>query len=117
MGNLASTYRNQGWLDEAEKLQVDVMNGRKTKLGSDHPDTLTSMANLAFIYWSRGKLDEAHSLLSHAVQAMQTVMGTSHPTVLDLIEQLNELSKAKQHEVESQQVVTLVCMQQLPSIL
>ena len=85
------------------------MNGRKTKLGSDHPDTLTSMANLALIYWNQGRLEEAHSLLSRAVQAMQMVMGTSHPTVLLYIEHLDKLSTAQQYK-ESQQVVTRVCM-------
>ncbi|KAF8331777.1 hypothetical protein F5887DRAFT_1081116 [Amanita rubescens] len=46
MDNLASTYQNQGRWDEAEKLQVKVMNAIKAKLGSDHPDTLCTMHNL-----------------------------------------------------------------------
>lgn len=48
MTNLASTYRNQGRREEAEKLELQVMETRKTKLGADHPSTLTSMNNLAF---------------------------------------------------------------------
>ncbi|KAL2016257.1 hypothetical protein VTK56DRAFT_4033 [Thermocarpiscus australiensis] len=47
MTNLASTYQNQGRWEEAEKLKVQVMETFKTKLGADHPDTLTSIANLA----------------------------------------------------------------------
>ena len=39
MRNLASTYWNQGKLNEAEQLQVQV-------LGVDHADTLTSIRNL-----------------------------------------------------------------------
>jgi Tetratricopeptide repeat len=50
MANLASTYRDQGRLDEAEELGVQVMEGCKKKLGEDHPDTLTSMNNLAVTY-------------------------------------------------------------------
>ena len=50
MFNLASTYRNQGRWAEAEKLDVQVMETRKTVLGPEHPDTLTSMANLASTY-------------------------------------------------------------------
>ena len=46
MGNLASTYWNQDRSDDAEKLEVQVTETSKTKLGADHPDTLTSMANL-----------------------------------------------------------------------
>jgi hypothetical protein len=47
MGNLASTYRNQGRWKEAEELEVQVMETRKRVLGQEHPDTLTSMGNLA----------------------------------------------------------------------
>jgi hypothetical protein len=32
---------------------------RKTKLGADHPDTLTSMANLASTYSNQGRWEEA----------------------------------------------------------
>ena len=55
MGNLASTYRNQGRWTEAEKLFVQVMETRKKKLGADHPSTLTSMANLASTYRNQGR--------------------------------------------------------------
>ena len=48
MGNLASTYRNQGRWDEAEELEVQVMETSKRVLGEGHPDTPTSMMNLAF---------------------------------------------------------------------
>ena len=50
MGNLARTYSQQGKLNEAEKLEVDVMELRKRLLGAEHPDTSTSMTNLAGTY-------------------------------------------------------------------
>lgn len=40
MASLASTYREQGLLDEAEQLQFQVMEKSKRKLGKGHPDTL-----------------------------------------------------------------------------
>ena len=43
MGNLAATYWNQGRWNEAEQLEVQVMNIRKKLLGAQHPDTLSSM--------------------------------------------------------------------------
>ena len=73
------------------------MNATKAKLGSNHPDTLTSMANLAYTYGHQGRLDTAHSLLFTAVQIMQQVMGTQHPIVLQYIKELNQLSMAKEH--------------------
>jgi hypothetical protein len=46
MDTLASTFWNQGRLEEAEELFVQVMETRKKKPGADHPSTLTSMNNL-----------------------------------------------------------------------
>jgi hypothetical protein len=48
MGNLASTYWDQGRRKETEEVEVQVMKTRKRVLGEEHPDTLTSIANLAF---------------------------------------------------------------------
>ncbi len=44
--NLASTLWDQGRWEEAELLEVQVMDTRKTKLGPDHPSTLTSITIL-----------------------------------------------------------------------
>jgi hypothetical protein len=62
MGNLASTYQNQGRWNEAEKLEVQVMDMRKKLLGAEHPHTLTSMANLASTYRNQGRWNEAGKL-------------------------------------------------------
>ena len=62
LANLASTYGNQGRWEEVEKLEVQVMEKSKTKLGADHPDTLTSMANLASTLWNQGQWEEAEKL-------------------------------------------------------
>ncbi|KAF4768341.1 hypothetical protein HAV15_002976 [Penicillium sp. str.  len=47
---LAKAYFLEGWLGEAERLQLQVIETRKIMLGDDHPDTLTSMVNLAETY-------------------------------------------------------------------
>lgn len=79
MNNLASTYGNQGRWDEAEKLQVEVMATSKTKLGADHPSTLTSMANLAFTWQSQGRGIEANKLMEECVQLRTRILGINHP--------------------------------------
>ncbi|OGE58492.1 hypothetical protein PENARI_c001G03421 [Penicillium arizonense] len=43
---LARVHYDEGRLEEAEQLEIQVMETRKTKLGEDYPDTLASMANL-----------------------------------------------------------------------
>ncbi|OQE16973.1 hypothetical protein PENSTE_c022G00411, partial [Penicillium steckii] len=63
---LATAYWLDGRWEEAEQLNVQVMETRKTKLGEDHPDTLSSMANLASTYRDQ---DEARRGSSrHAVE-------------------------------------------------
>jgi hypothetical protein len=44
---LASDYAWAGRREEAQKLSEEVLQLRKSKLGADHPDTLTSMNNMA----------------------------------------------------------------------
>lgn len=39
---------------QAEKLEVQVMEMSKKKLGADHLDMLTNIGNLASTYWNRG---------------------------------------------------------------
>lgn len=54
MSNLASTYRNQGRLKEAEELGVQVMNIRKRVLGEEHADTLcTAIRTFTKQEWGR----------------------------------------------------------------
>ena len=47
IANLAVTYSEQGKYDEAEELQLKVLDLHRKMLGPEHPNTLTSMANLA----------------------------------------------------------------------
>ena len=66
MSNLAVTYMNQERWDEAEKLQMNVMNAMNA---SDHPDTLTSMDHLASTYMNQGRWDEAEKLEMDVINA------------------------------------------------
>jgi hypothetical protein len=69
MANLASTYSDQGRRDEAEELQVQVMQTRTGVLGDEHPSTLLSMGNLALTYWNQGRWKEAEELQVQVMQA------------------------------------------------
>ena len=79
MGNLASTYRNQGRWKEAEELFVQVMEIKKRVLGEEHPDTLTSINNLALMFWAQGRNDEAILLIEKCFQLRKKVLGAHHP--------------------------------------
>ncbi|KAF2729741.1 kinesin light chain 1 [Polyplosphaeria fusca] len=74
-------YYDGRWA-EAEELFVQVMETRKTKLGADHPDTLTSMANLGVTYSVQGKEDKAEPLKKQVMEIRKTKLGTDHPSTL-----------------------------------
>ncbi|KAF1829023.1 hypothetical protein BDW02DRAFT_510943, partial [Decorospora gaudefroyi] len=73
---------NQGRWDDAEKLFVQVMETRKTKLGADHPSTLASMNNLAYTQKLLGREIEAIELIRECVQLCQQRFRPNHPNLL-----------------------------------
>jgi hypothetical protein len=66
-------------LDEAEKLQVEVMEKEKEALGEGHPSTLTSIVNLAFMLRVLGRRQSASKLISSCVVKSSDVLGVDHP--------------------------------------
>ncbi|PZD22571.1 kinesin light chain 1 [Pyrenophora tritici-repentis] len=78
----AMTLYSDGRYKEAEELFVQVMETRKTKLGADHPDTLTSMANLASTYRNQGRWDDAEELEVQVMETSKTKLGADHPDTL-----------------------------------
>ncbi|KAK3684336.1 hypothetical protein B0T22DRAFT_470114, partial [Podospora appendiculata] len=68
------------------------METRKTKLGANHPDTLTSMNNLAFTWKDQGRHSDAIVLMEECSQARQRVLGTGHPDTLSSLTAVAEWS-------------------------
>ncbi|KAN0093887.1 hypothetical protein V8E51_017071 [Hyaloscypha variabilis] len=74
------------------------METRKTKLGVDHPDTLTSMNNLAFMWKGNGKEIEAVRLMQDCVRFRKRVLGLNHPHSISSCRALDTW-KAEQEDV------------------
>jgi tetratricopeptide (TPR) repeat protein len=74
--------RGQGRYAIAEMMLKMSQDTRKTVLGPDHPNTLTSMSNLASTYWNQGRWKEAESLGLQVMEASKTVLGPDHPNTL-----------------------------------
>ncbi len=55
------------------------METRKTKLGANHPSTLTIMANLASTYGNQGRWAEAETLFVQVMETSKTKLGADHP--------------------------------------
>ncbi|KJZ69751.1 hypothetical protein HIM_10862 [Hirsutella minnesotensis 3608] len=85
---LARVYNDEGRWGEAEKLFLRVMETSKTKLGADHPDTLTIMANLALTFWNQGLWEKAEKLFLQVMETSKTKLGADHPDTLTIMANL-----------------------------
>src|SRR5690348_14870784 len=56
-----------------------VMETRKSVLGPDHPDTLTSMNNLTWTLKPQGRSEEALKLTTACFQLLTEKLGANHP--------------------------------------
>lgn len=77
MDNPPSTLWNHGRWEEVERLIVQVMETSKTKLGADHPDTLT--INLVFTLKNMSPHGDALRLLQTCSTLQQRVLSPDHP--------------------------------------
>jgi lipopolysaccharide biosynthesis regulator YciM len=74
ISSLASTYRSRGKYDQAEELELEVVEGRKRVFGNDHPETLEAISSLASTYRSRGKYGLAEELFLEVVEEQKQVI-------------------------------------------
>jgi len=79
---LATIYMHQRRWDEAEQLQVQIIETNKRVRKADHPFTLVSIVNLAEIYRGQRCWDEAEKLLVQVIETMKRVLGPDHPDTL-----------------------------------
>jgi len=78
-----------GRYNEAEASLMEVAERRKKVLGSEHPDTLTSMGNLASTYRNQGRWKEAEELNVQMVETRKRVLGAEH---LDTLTSMSNLA-------------------------
>jgi tetratricopeptide (TPR) repeat protein len=78
----ATALYSDGRFEEAEGLQVQVMQTRKRVLTDEHPDTLLSMGDLALTYWNQGRWKEAEELFVQVMQTSKKVLTDEHPDML-----------------------------------
>jgi tetratricopeptide (TPR) repeat protein len=67
MTDQATSYRRRGLDKQAEALLVQVLEGRRRKLGAGSPDTLATMGDLGWLYVTEGRYAEAEPLLREAL--------------------------------------------------
>jgi tetratricopeptide (TPR) repeat protein len=91
MNNLAVLYRYQGKYEQAEQLNIKVVETRRRVLGVQHPGTLTSMSNLARLYQEREKYGRAETLYASVLEIRRRVLGPRHPNTASVLASLAEL--------------------------
>jgi tetratricopeptide (TPR) repeat protein len=86
--SLAAIFTQRGLWQDAEELDVQVVEMRKRVLGAKHPNTLISIANLASTYRSQGRWKEAEKLKMQVMKTRKRVLGAKHPSTLTSIANL-----------------------------
>jgi tetratricopeptide (TPR) repeat protein len=71
-------YWEQGRPNEAEQLDVQVLELYKEVLGEKHIDTIWAMGNLASTWHKQGRLDEAEQLEVQVLELYKEVLGKKH---------------------------------------
>ena len=88
--NHAGFYmRERGLYGPAELLLTRTLAIREHALGSEHPDTATTLSDLAWLYNLQGHYAHAESLYQRALTIREQVLGDAHP---DVAESLNDLA-------------------------
>jgi len=77
--SLAVIFTLRGLWQDAEELEVQVMETRKRVLGAEHPSTLISIANLAHTYYAQRHKSKAIRLMGDVVRCHIKRIGADHP--------------------------------------
>jgi len=75
-------YWEQGRSDEAERLELEVLELYKKVLGVKHLNTILAMANLASTWCQQGRSDEAEQLKLEVLKLYKEVLGVKHPDTI-----------------------------------
>src|SRR5271157_4885900 len=98
---LGLTYYYLGDAPLAIRQHERAVELRRTKLGPDHPDTLTSRNNLAAAYLAAGRTAEAITLDEATLKLRETKLGPGHPATLTSRHNLAETYRAAGRTAEA----------------
>ncbi|CAG8078910.1 unnamed protein product [Penicillium salamii] len=85
---IGRVYQEEGRWTDASNLQSQAMEDRKTKLGTEHPDTLKIMASLGMTLQGQGRYDEAEELQAQVMEIRKTKLGAEDPDTLEIMASL-----------------------------
>jgi hypothetical protein len=85
MDMLAVVYDAQKRYNEAKSLLTRVLHARKSILGSEHSDMLSTKHSLAIVYLSQRHDDAAAMFLQQVRHASEKQLGLQHPSTLPIM--------------------------------
>jgi len=89
----------QGYYEEAEKLDLLIVEENIRQFGTEHPETLESLEGLAATYEKQARWSEAARLDQHIFEVRVRTLGPTHDLTLTIKSCLAKLySKQGQHE-------------------
>ena len=94
MDDILIKYNKEGQYLKAILLGEQALEIRKSELGDQHPDTVTSMNNLALLYESMGQYDRALPLFEVALEICKSELGDRHPDTATSLNNLAGLYKS-----------------------
>jgi len=101
---------------QAEPLYQRALAIREKQLGSEHPNTATSLNNLAVLYRAQGKYEQAEPLYQRALVIRKKQLGSEHPDTATSLNNLAELYRAQGKYEQAEplmQRALAICEQQL----
>lgn len=73
---------------DAEESNLRAIEQRKGMLGSEHPDTLSSMMELALVYRGQGRWRTAVELAVNVLETQRTILGCNHTATISTMRHL-----------------------------
>ncbi|KAG0639859.1 hypothetical protein HOY80DRAFT_885673, partial [Tuber brumale] len=102
MALLASILLELGYAEEAEVEYRRAVKGRAKALGTDHPDTLSSINGLAVALHFQGRYEEAEELYRSALEGREIVLKHGHRDILESVAFLGEVLEFQEKHKEAE---------------
>jgi nephrocystin-3 len=91
---LSDVYSEFARHADAERLQRQVHEARRARMGSEHPDTLTAMTSLAVSLDAQGDYAGARALSESVLEARRGLLGAEDPDTLFVMSNLADTLNA-----------------------
>ena len=91
LSSSGETLRKLGMLAAAAKPTQRALDLRRSELGDEHPETLSSMTRLGWLYYSQGELQKVEPLFRKSLEGRRKALGNDHRDTLGSINNMGSL--------------------------